>query len=203
MHPVRLLTLAGALLASTAALAQSTDTSLAAPPPGYAPPPARWEAPTHLIGINPLNLLWGELSLEYEQGLGHSASLLFTPSALLYPGVFTPFANGVNVLGFGLMVGLHFFPYPNGLNGFWIGPEVTGQFASVSTPDATGAGFGLTLAGALGYTFIIADHFGISLGLGAGWRKVWAGAEFVDGSSTGLIASGLAITGRFSFSWAF
>ena len=173
------------------------------PPAAPSPPPRPWIAPKHMIDLNPAALLNGELSLEYEGALGSHVSLLLGPDAVLYRGVGSPLPPDAVARGGSLKIGLHIFPWGNALNGFWIGPELIGVYAGVSSPEGKGSVVGFEADGSLGYTFIVADHLGISLGLGAGYRILSLTTQAADGTTNGALTKGLALTGRLAVGYAF
>ncbi|MFN0063286.1 MAG: hypothetical protein ACKVPX_12340 [Myxococcaceae bacterium] len=174
---------------------------LTVPAQAQEPASGDWRAPSHLIAINPLQLLFGKVSLEYEQGLGRHVSLLFTPSALVFPGLIAPSID--NLQAYGLQVGLHIFPGGNALNGFWMGPEVYAAYAVASNGGLRATGYQTAVQGALGYTFIIGYHLGLSLGVGAGWTALAVQGRDQLGIFYAFSENGLSLSGRLSFGYAF
>ena len=173
---VRTWLVACALTVSSAAFAESVTATV---------------GPRHLVDINPLSLANGKLSLEYEGALSNSASIVVGPQMILYRD---PIAgSGPAVFGYGLSLGVHFFPGAEALHGFWLGPEVNGGYLG----SGDKAGLYMQLNGILGYTFLPTDHFAISLGIGAGYR--FTNVDF--GSSTATY-NGIGLTGRLALGYA-
>ena len=153
-----------------------------------------------LIDINPLDLVFGQLSVEFEHALSSNLSLVIGPQALLFVLGGT---SGESVSGGGLSLGLHYFPGSGALHGFWLGPEVDLRWVSVTLGTASGSGGSLALAGILGYTFFPGAHVPISIGLGAGYQLGGATAtDSATGSTASIGASGLALTGRLAVGYA-
>jgi len=166
------------------------------------PPPevAAAQGPAQsLIDINPLDLAFGELSLEYERAINPYLSILVGPQILVFPGVGS--ASGASESGVGITASLHVFPGGNSLHGFWFGPEVDLDYAQVSIGGVSGAGVAAGAFGIVGYTFFPAPHIPISLGLGAGYGT--SGATVTNGTTTATSgANGMELTGRLAIGYA-
>jgi len=158
------------------------------------------ETPQNLVDINPLALIGGDLSVEYERAVSPYATILVGPQVLLFPGLGS--TSGITEHGAGLTLAAHFFPLGNALHGFWLGPEVDLDWASVSFNDASGSGLGAGAYGIVGYTFLPTRHFAVSLGVGAGYR--FAGVSVTDSNNDTATYSqtGFSFTGRLALGYA-
>lgn len=126
----------------------------------------------NLILVNPGDLLFGVVSLEYERALNPWFGLTAGISVAAFPGVplGTPFFAGINP-EFGLK--FHFIRDAPG--GLWFGPTVSAGylFERPDRPWTWGLGAGI------GYNFIFGRHFTFQLGAGGGFtdygdRLVWS-----------------------------
>lgn len=157
-------------------------------------------APHGLVDINPASLLWGELSLEFEHTLGPAMSILIGPQILIFN---SPLLNtstaGIKVNAYGATLAVHFFPWAEALHGFWIGPELDAAWATGTLNNVTASGAAISVNGILGYTFTPAEHFALSLGIGAG-----AHVTGVQSSDSTVVVSkqGFNLTGRAAIGYA-
>ena len=165
-----------------------------------APAPAPVAPAQSLIDINPLALIFGELSWEYEHAFAPSASYLLGVQGILFPGVGA--ASGWSVEGGGVSLGIPFFPGGEALHGFWIGPEVNLSYATLTQGDVTASGIGVSATGILGYTWLPHPHIPICLGIGAGYGTGGASATDSNGNKVSATQSGLALNGRFAVGYA-
>ncbi|HEY6464166.1 MAG TPA: DUF3575 domain-containing protein [Polyangiaceae bacterium] len=156
--------------------------------------------PQNTITVSPLPLIFNrELDLEYERAVNDDVSLFAGPSFILG----TTSSCSCSYRGYGATVGARLFTdqAPRGLF-FGVFGTVAYASASVDGSSASGSGFGWEAGGMAGYTFIVAGHLDISLGLGAGYAqeqvKVTSG-----GSSTSVGASGVLPALRLAVGAAF
>jgi hypothetical protein len=163
--------------------------------------------PSNLIDVNPLSLLFGEVSVEYERSLGSAVSIVIGPHAILFKSVIDTSAYGGSVgftpTGAGLSLGLHIFPGAQALHGFWIGPEVDADWASATISGISVSGASYSVFGILGYTFLPTSNIAISLGLGGGRRLNSVTATDANGDTVVEFGTGWVFTGRAAIGYAF
>jgi len=162
------------------------------------------------ITIGPLGPLLGSFSVEYERALSSSVSFFIAPSVSFTSLATAATGSGVSTFGFGATAGVRVFPLSPGAGrapeGFWLGPELQGEYASqwLTSLGATGPS-GQTLTGVsagaqLGYTFLISKAFVISFGGGIG-------VGLVNLTSSGMTLSMVGFSTRhllrFSLGYAF
>jgi hypothetical protein len=163
-------------------------------------------APANLIDINPVTLLWGEVSVEYERALGSAFSLLVGPQLLLFNGpLSTQYASqaGIQPKGAGLTLAMHFFPGAQALRGLWIGPEVDANWATANVNNITVSGAVFSVYGIIGYTFLPGPNVAISLGIGGGRRLNSATGTDANGNTVVELGAGWVPTGRAAIGYAF
>jgi hypothetical protein len=160
-----------------------------------------YERPPHnLIDINPLSLLFGKLSVEYEHSLGPGASLLLGPQVQFFDApVLNGSSSGASVQAYGLTLGLHFFPSYTAPAGFWLGPEAQLDWAAGTANGSSASGADIAINGIVGYTFMPAPHLAISLGIGAG--AVVTSVTSSD-STIVVVRQGFDLTGRAAIGYA-
>jgi hypothetical protein len=160
-----------------------------------------YDGPPHnLIDINPLSLLFGKLSLEYEHSMGPGASFLVGPQIQFFdPPALNGPSDGTSVQAYGLTLGLHFFPNYSAPAGFWLGPELQLDWATGSLNGDSAQGPDVAINGIIGYTFIPAPHLAISLGIGAG--AVITSVASSD-STLVVVRQGFDLTGRAAIGYA-
>jgi hypothetical protein len=160
--------------------AQAAPSAQVAPvPPPPTAPASVWAAPEplpptvprrHLITINPLSMLFGILSMEYEHAFGDRVSLAIGPDLLLI---------NTNVNAYGLSAALRLFITGQAPEGLWIGPNMAIAYAT--SGGATGVGY--DIGAQFGYTWIWGG-FALSVGGGVRYQDV----EVTDGS--GYVVAG-------------
>lgn len=187
------------VLCARVAGAQPGEAPVVAAAPPVAPIVAP-EEPASLIDINPFSLAAGEISIEYEQALSRSLSLVVGPQVLAFPGVGS--TSGSSEYGVGASASLHFFPGGHALHGWWLGPEADIRWAHVKLDDATATGTGVGIYGILGYTFSLSDHLRLPIGLGAGYASAGAEAHNSQGETATAGYTGFSLTGRLAIGYA-
>ncbi|NOY91343.1 MAG: hypothetical protein GXP55_09040 [Deltaproteobacteria bacterium] len=139
----------------------------------------------NLITINPLSLIFGVLSLEYEHAFGDRVSLAVGPDLLLFNS---------DVRAYGVSAALRLFVTGAAPAGFWMGPNT-----SVVAASAEGAtGFGYEIGAQLGYTWIW-GVFALSIGGGVRYQDI----TVRDGGGVVAGASGVLPSLRFSLGFGF
>lgn len=123
--------------------------------------------PLNTVTFSPMPLVFNrELDLEYERAVSDDFSLFAGPTILV--GTTTPCTCSYS--GYGVTAGARFFA-GRAPSGVFFGVFGTALSASVSPngSSASASGFAYEAGGMLGYTFIIAGHVDLSLGLGAAY----------------------------------
>lgn len=131
-------------------------------------------AAPNLLLINPGALLNGVVAIEYERALNSFFGLDFGLSVSTFRGVFTP-TDRANVVAFGPEVGVRFHFIKDAPGGLWIGPSLSGAYITSGNSTRT---FGWGLTGAVGYNFLLGDHFALQLGIGGGFKDYGDGIEW-------------------------
>lgn len=146
----------------------------------------------------PLSLLFGNVSVEYERPLSQGVSFFVAPAVSLPFGITAAALNAVGALsgvtysyfGAGVTTGARFYLTQDAPRGFFVGPELTANFLSLSASgsgaSATASGVGFAAIGVLGYALINEGGFAFSGGIGGG---VGGGGVSASASSGGETAS--------------
>ena len=131
-----------------------------------------------MLLINPGDLFNGTVSLEYERALTSWFGLTAGVSVWAFRGPFS-FAGDPSYTALGHELGARFHFIRDAPGVLWLGPSVhggvlfNGSDGSVSRPWSWGLG------AAIGYNFIIGEHFTFQIGGGGGFndygnRLVWS-----------------------------
>ncbi|MCA9562752.1 MAG: DUF3575 domain-containing protein [Myxococcales bacterium] len=123
------------------------------------------DRPLNTITIDPLPLIFGVLSLEYERAVAPAVSIYAGPSINFGTSVDDP----DSAFGLGLDMGARFFPWGKAPEGFFIAADFGVAYASATDgeTDTSASAVAYAVGGSIGYTFLIADVFDLSLGVGA------------------------------------
>jgi hypothetical protein len=156
-----------------------------------------------LVDINPLTLVSGVVSFEYEHAVSPSWSFLIGPQVLAFRSASVAAPDNARLRAVGATVSAHYFPGGNALRGLWLGPEMDIDWASATLNDARTTGASAGIAGIVGYTFFATAHVPISIGVGAGYRFVGVVAVDSQGNRAAGLGQGLLLTGRLAvgYSW--
>jgi hypothetical protein len=148
------------------------------------------------LTVNPLALATGALNAELEFSTSTSTSIFVGPS---YYGMAVVAEGREARLGaFGLQAGLRLFRDARAPRGLWFGPQLEAAVASVSDSRVGyGVAVGTTAGATVGHTWITSSNFAISIGFGAGYRRLT-----MDLGDTRIDASGAAVMLRLSLGLA-
>jgi len=141
--------------------------------------------PKNTLTVNPIGLLLGGLSLEYERAASPGMSWYIGPSywGLSFSG---GSLDGWGLEKYDLSGGLRLFPGGRSPGGFYIGPTASVGVATVSSPSSSSSATTWSLGAGLGYTWLVGDVFDISLGLGAAYMEAEAEVEGRTEGSSGI-----------------
>lgn len=139
----------------------------------------------NLLLINPGALLNGVVAIEYERALNSFLGLDFGLSFSTFRGVFLPADRG-SVVAVGPEVGVRFHFIKDAPGGLWIGPSVSAVYVASRTGSALTRAFGWGLNAAIGYNFLLGDHFALQLGVGGGFNEYGYGIEWGPAFRLGL-----------------
>jgi hypothetical protein len=147
----------------------------------------REREPLNTITVSPLSLIFNrELDLEYERAVSDDFSLFAGPSFI----VGTTSSCNCSYSGWGATAGARFFA-GQAPSGVFFGVFGSVFSLSASLNGASGSAFAWEAGGMIGYTFIIARHFDLSLGLGAAYAQeqvtLSSGGSSVTVGSNGVI----------------
>ncbi len=118
----------------------------------------------NLVMFNPVSILFGVISLEYERALAERISLSIL-------GAFVTLSSeGTSVTGIGGGIAPRFFIAKKALNGLFISPgiELVSITGKNDDTDESSSAFGFIIPVILGYTWIWGQEAGFALSLGAG-----------------------------------
>ena len=135
-------------------------------------------APKNTITINPLPLVIGMVSMEYERATSESLSLYVAPS--YWSLSLGTDADEFSVFAYGLGLGARYFMTGVAPEGFWVAPGVELAFAGAEYRGAEGSGIGYGIGAQLGYTWLIGNVFDISLGIGANYTDSEVEVEYEE-----------------------
>lgn len=119
--------------------------------------------PRNTLSLNPLSLIFGVLSLEYERALSEHLSVYVSPSVYLAYGALE---SEFETTGYGSGGGVRAFPVGAAPSGFYLAVGGEGAYAEAKGASGSARGFGYEVGAQLGYTWLIADVIDISLGAG-------------------------------------
>ncbi len=128
-------------------------------------------------------MLGGTFNVEYERAVAPMVSVFVGPELQFSQGVLAS-ASNMEVFGFGVSAGARFYLFGDAPRGMFLSPEVSAAWVSAKTSSAEGSGSGFGVAALVGYQWLIADHFAISLGIGARYYAVSVNAS--SGSSSAI-----------------
>jgi hypothetical protein len=171
------------------------------PPP--APGLAQVVERNQTITANPLAMLGGSLSAEYERATASGLSLFVGPS-FAYASASSGAAS-VSMFGLGATAGARIFFANAAPKGLWVGPQGTliylsGDFGGSGSVSA----IGYSLAGLIGYTWVWDNGFVLSLGGGIQYVAL----QLQDSTTTSGPAETVGVKGvlpalRLSLGYAF
>jgi hypothetical protein len=168
------------------------------PEPMYEPAlVAPEESPKNTITWNPLSILAGVLSVEYERALTEWLTVFAGPQIQVFPGVFNV-PEDSSAFGVGLTAGARFVLYGDAPEGFWISPQFSAAWATATVNGETADGVGFSAGALVGFSWFIGGVFDLSLGLGAGYVNA---SVTVGGDTIGL--EGILPMGRLAIGAAF
>jgi hypothetical protein len=184
------------LAAAAGALAALTLAAPAAAQERPRPPP-------NVITTNPLAaLLGGTANLEYERAVHPYVGVFAGPQIQFGYGLLFRGSEGDSVFGLGLTTGARFYLFGEAPRGFFLSPQLEVAYVSLTTASGSGSGSGFGVSALVGYQWLIADHFVISIGGGVRYMEVSATAS--SGSSTASASlSGFGPAARLALGGAF
>lgn len=197
--------IAAALVICSAAAGASAQEAAPAPESPVAPMVTRTAAgPQNTLTVNPLSLVVGMVSLEYERVTSENLSVFVAPSYWSL-GVGAG-DDEFSFSAYGLGLGVRYFMTGMAPEGFWVAPSLELAFASAKYAGAEGSSVGYGVGGQFGYTWLIGDVFDISLGLGAAYSNNEVEVEYEEAGIASTRAdgfSGVLPTLRFAIGAAF
>ena len=139
----------------------------------------------NVLLFNPGDLLSGIVSLEYERALASFFGLALGMSVTSFRGAFTPSTDSSYVaLGPELSARFHFIKDAPG--GLWLGPSVQGVYIASRSGGAVVRSVGYGLGAAIGYNFLLGEHFVFQLGVGGGFNDYGDGLRWAPRLKLGL-----------------
>ena len=106
-------------------------------------------------------------------------------SVAAFRGVFTP-VNRRNVVAIGPEVGVRFHFIKDAPGGLWIGPSLSAVYLAERTGGSVTRLFGWGLTAAVGYNFLLGDHFALQLGVGGGFNDYGDGIDWAPHFRLGI-----------------
>lgn len=163
----------------------------------------RRRAPPNVVTTNPLaTVLAGTANVEYERAIAPWASLFVGPQVQFGYGVLLRSGADDKIFGLGLSAGARFYVFGDAPRGFFLSPQLDIAYVTLRRGSAEGSGAGFGIAALIGYQWLVADHFAISLGIGGRYLAVTANASS-GGSSASTDTSGFGLAGRLALGAAF
>ena len=197
---------AHAQVIETPAAPANYGTAQYAPPMQLAPPPVELDSGLkHDITFNPFALIFGTVSLEYEQAINPRISFYAGPSILAWNALGS--YAGESTKAYGLAAGLRFFISGSAPEGFWVGPDVSLAYANATvtagSTTVSATGYGVKVSALAGYTWFF-SRFVLSLGGGFGFHHQQEHGSSSDGvESISLKHDNLELALRASIGFAF
>lgn len=156
------------------------------------------------IVMEPLAVVFAKtFVLEYERRVTPGVSLALAP-AVSYGEAQGSAAEGETPKSgqhwaVGATLAMRLYPWSRAPGGAFIGPFGGLAWAWTDIDPATDTkGFGWSVGGLAGYTFILGKSFACSLGLGASWND-----QTLDGAGETSGDSGLRLATRLAIGWVF
>lgn len=141
--------------------------------------------PKNVLLFNPGDLINGIISVEYERALTSFFGLALGLSVSTFRGAFTPASESSYVaLGPELSARFHFIKDAPG--GLWIGPSIQGVYIASRSGGAVSRAVGYGLGAAIGYNFMLGEHFVFQLGVGGGLTDYGDGLAWAPRLKLGL-----------------
>lgn len=142
------------------------------------------DPPANALTIEPLAVVFAKtIALEYERRLTTGVTIAFGPVITL--GETTTGGEDAvegSYVAWGLDLTTRFYPWSVAPAGAFIGPFAGVAWTSSEAGDRVSEGFGWSLGGLAGYTWILGKYFVFSVGAGAAWIDLDLD---VDGESRG------------------
>jgi len=131
--------------------------------------------PPNALTLEPLAVVFAKtIALEYERRLTPGFAVAFGPQITL--GETTtggaaddPATRDGSYVAWGLNLMARFYPWSVAPAGAFVGPFGGVAWTTAEAGDSTTEGFGWSLGGLAGYTWILGKHFVFSVGAGAAW----------------------------------
>jgi hypothetical protein len=169
--------------------------------------------PENVISVNPLALINGEVSVQYERVLIPHFSLALSVS--LYDASIDPFAsdlNGATVVGPSFTLQPRFYFIQDAPRGLYLSPFFRLDYLAASNVDdgnggtLSGSGLGYAVGGIIGWSWLFADIFNVKAGLGLQYdaaQLTIQGTDACGPASATVGGNGLAPTGELDLGLAF
>ena len=121
----------------------------------------------NMLLLNPGDLFSGIISLEYERGLASWFGITLGLSIFTFHSVFNTDEPTFNSITPELGFRFHFIRHaPRGL---WIGPYISPGYVFGRSSGSVSRAWSWGLGAALGYNFVLGEHFTFQLGAGGGF----------------------------------
>jgi hypothetical protein len=187
-----------ALLAlAVAPVALAANVSAQELPPEIAAPATA--APQNTITFNPVALVFGAISLEYERAVADSVSVFVSPKVLAFNAY--GLDDGTSIFAAGASVGARIFLSGTAPEGTWLSPTVGVAYVNIDVGEEEATVVGYEGEVLFGHTWIWNSGFALSLGIGGGYADYSAESTNPDDDEIGL--RGFTVAGRASIGWAF
>ena len=125
--------------------------------------------PKNAVTLNPLPLVAGIVSVEYERAVHDRVSLFLQPSVIAFKGAYPKLPEDSSLWGLGANAGARLFVTGRAPEGFWIGPQAGVAYVNATLHDVNGSAVGYSAGGLVGYTWLFGDVVDLSVGGGAGY----------------------------------
>jgi len=125
--------------------------------------------PQNVLLLNIGDLLGGIISVEHEHAVNSFLGVSGGLSVLAFRGAFAP-AGQPSLVVLSPEVGVRFHFIRDAPGGLWVGPSLNFGYIAWSSGGPVERAFSYGLGAAVGYNFILGDHFVLQLGLGGGFN---------------------------------
>lgn len=139
----------------------------------------------NLLMFDPGDLINGVVRVEYERALRDWFGISLGLAVTSFRGAFTP-QEQAGVIAIGPEIGAKFHFIQDAPGGLWVGPYLGMGVVAARNGAASASVFTYDLGAALGYNFILFEHFVLSIGAGGGFNDRGYGIAWAPRFRLGL-----------------
>ncbi|TNE44761.1 MAG: DUF3575 domain-containing protein [Deltaproteobacteria bacterium] len=147
--------------------------------PAKPPQEAKPDLPAWTITVDPLTTALGLVHIQVERAFGEHVSLYVGPNFRLFNGILPNFQG--DFLGFGVEVGLRWFPTKRAPFRWWVGVRGVLAHLRADTQDGLRTSIGGYVSILAGYTWLVARWLVLSAGVGVQYLHYQVDGMGVEG----------------------